>query len=478
MRRMTETDLFEALRRGDYAFLDAGSGDGDSTSRCEQRFRLGQGLGIERNPERVETAVATGRAAMCRDALAIALPAKCVSFVAMCDFLEHLPDERFVRRALQTYGEAARDFLFIQHPTFENADYLANLEMKVAWTDWTDHPTMMTIADYRRMFASLGWHDVTIHPIGPIHDSFHHAILPLSAKSDAPEFDPERHDPKPLIVFERPLYARYDIFVRLNPKLDEEEWRRITAPVDTVLQEGGDTVAAFRRDTAQWHVRSSVLDDAGQSVFRFGPPGTPLTPLFGDWDGDGVASPGFYDPACGAFHLSNDRLGGSVTIRFEFGPIGGLPVIGDWDGDGADGVGVYDPGQGQFWLRNRLDYGVADHAFGFGPPGSSLVPVAGDWDGDGVDTVGLYCADTTDFFLAGAHAAGDAERILRFGPAGAVPVVGDWDGDGRDGIGVYVQRGARWRLRCEPAEGLDDVRFRFGPEKAVPLRVRAPRNPK
>ncbi len=477
MRRMTEADLLDALRRGAYAFVDAGSGDGDSTVRCEQRFGLGRGLGLERDPLRVEKARASGLYSVCADAVGFDAPADCVSFVAMCDFLEHLPDEDAVRRALRTYGRAARDFLFIQHPSFERIEELARLGFRIAWSDWTDHPTMMTVGDYRRMFASLGWHDVTIHQINPIFDSWHHAILPRTAPRDCSEFDPELHDRKPLVEFEWPVYARYDIFVRLNPDLDDDTWRRIVAPVDPAVSGDGDTVAVFLRETAQWIVRSSALDDAGRSVFSFGAPGTPLTPLFGDWDGDGRSSPGLYDPERGTFHLSNERHGGAAIEVFDFGPVNGVPISGDWNGDGADGVGVYDPVLGHFWLKDRPGYGEADHAFGFGPAGSRLVPVAGDWNGDGVDSVGLYNSETANFFLAGSHAPGDAERIVLFGPAAAVPIVGDWDGDGHDGLGVYVADEAYWRLRCEPSEGNDDARFRFGPKGAVPLRVRATRNP-
>lgn len=477
MRGMIDRTTLTQLEDGGFAFIDAGSGEGDSTRRCERRFGSGPGLGIERSSERVDLARASGLAAICADAVEVELPAGCVSFVAMCDFLEHLPSERDVRRALERYCRVARDFLFIQHPSFERIDKLARLGLKIVWSDWDDHTTMMTIADYRRMFASLGLHDVTFHPINPIFDSQHHTIVPVETRGYAEAYDPERHAPKPFVEFDFPLFARYDIFVRLGSALDDDSWRRITAPVDAVLVEGGDGVATFERETARWRIRSTVLEDAGLSTFEFGSPGTSLVPLFGDWDGDGEASPGFYDAATGLFYLSNSRRSGDANIVFEFGASEGVPVTGDWDGDGADGVGVYLPREGQFWLKNGLAEGEADHGFGFGPVDPSFVPIAGDWDGDGVDTVGVYDPATTSFFLSGAHAPGNAQLIRRFGPAGAVPLAGDWNGAGRDGLGVFLASDAGWRLRSDLEQGLDDARFSFGPAGAVPLRVRSNQRP-
>ena len=51
------------------------------------------------------------------------------------------------------------------------------------------------------------------------------------------------------------------------------------------------------------------------------------------------------------------------------------PVIGDWNGDGIDTVGVYR--NGVFYLRNSNTVGVADLAFRYGLPGD--ISVVGGW---------------------------------------------------------------------------------------------------
>jgi len=69
--------------------------------------------------------------------------------------------------------------------------------------------------------------------------------------------------------------------------------------------------------------------------------------LSGDWNGDGVDTPGFY--ANGLFLLRDSNTSGGVDIEFQYGDPGetGFPVVGDWDGDGFDTVGLV---RGDNWL--------------------------------------------------------------------------------------------------------------------------------
>ena len=76
---------------------------------------------------------------------------------------------------------------------------------------------------------------------------------------------------------------------------------------------------------------------------------------------------------------------GPADISFVFGDPGDTPVVGDWNGDG-----VFTPGmvRGNTWyLRNSNSTGYADVAFIFGDPGD--IPVPGDWNGDGLWSAGL-----------------------------------------------------------------------------------------
>ena len=84
------------------------------------------------------------------------------------------------------------------------------------------------VDDYRRIFAELGWTDYSILPHMLYRDSRHDSVVPLAAPPDTVRYDPEAHGPKPVVEFDRPVWGKFDIFVRLDPTIDEAEWQRIT----------------------------------------------------------------------------------------------------------------------------------------------------------------------------------------------------------------------------------------------------------
>ena len=63
------------------------------------------------------------------------------------------------------------------------------------------------------------------------------------------------------------------------------------------------------------------------------------TPLLGDWDGDGLATPGMYRESNGFAYLTNEfPADGSVAVgdpalTFFYGIPGDQVFVGDWDGD-------------------------------------------------------------------------------------------------------------------------------------------------
>src|SRR4029079_17039039 len=119
-------------------------------------------------------------------------------------------------------------------------------------------------------------------------------------------------------------------------------------------------------------------------ILRFGPRRSTWLPIAGDWDGDGTATVGLYDPATGIFRLENEPVGGAADVLLQVDSPNrrALPVAGDWNGDGRDTVGLYDVDTGRFLLKNSLTGSGFDLTFSFGPPGQAQIPLAGDWDGN------------------------------------------------------------------------------------------------
>jgi hypothetical protein len=128
----------------------------------------------------------------------------------------------------------------------------------------------------------------------------------------------------------------------------------------------------------------------GRLTFRYGNPSD--VAFAGDWDCDGIATPGLYRRSTGQALLRNTNTTGVADVTFMFGNPGDIPLAGDFDGDGCDSLSIYRPGEARFHISDRLGaegggLGPADRSYSFGDRGD--VPFVGDWDGDGTDSSGL-----------------------------------------------------------------------------------------
>jgi hypothetical protein len=131
------------------------------------------------------------------------------------------------------------------------------------------------------------------------------------------------------------------------------------------------------------------------------------------------------------WHLRNQQ--GLIT-SFFFGNPGDYPFMGDWNCDGVDTPGLYRQSDGFVYLRNSNTQGVADITFFFGNPGD--VPIAGDFNADGCDTVSIYRPSNQTFYIINAlgqdgGGLGAAQFSYVFGNPGDKPFVGDFNGDGQ-----------------------------------------------
>ena len=150
-----------------------------------------------------------------------------------------------------------------------------------------------------------------------------------------------------------------------------------------------DDVGVFDDETGVWYLRDDVTGST--TAFYFGNPGDEA--FVGDWDCDGVDTPGLYRQSDGFVYLRNSNTQGVADVEFFFGNPGDIPVPGDFDGDGCDSVSVYRPSTTTVFIINGLGadgagLGAADFAYTYGDPGD--VPVSGDTDGDGFDTISLH----------------------------------------------------------------------------------------
>ncbi len=218
----------------------------------------------------------------------------------------------------------------------------------------------------------------------------------------------------------------------------------------------------FVDDGGEWHLIDETASGADTSDFYYGNPGD--VPFSGDWNCDGIDTPGLYRQSDGYVYLRDSNTQGVADLDFFFGNPGDIPVAGDFDGDGCDTVSIYRKAEQKFYIINHLGdgasgLGAADYFFTFGNPGDT--PFAGDFDGDGIDEVALHRRTTGFVYLRNTLDSGNADQEFFYGDAGDVPIAGDWNGDGTDTVAVYRDSDGNWYLKLDNAQGIADHGIHF-----------------
>ncbi len=239
------------------------------------------------------------------------------------------------------------------------------------------------------------------------------------------------------------------------------------AAVPAAKAAGQATVGLVDPATGRWYLRDA---GGGTTSFFFGNPGDAA--FVGDWDCDGVDTPGLYRRSDGYVYLRNSNSQGIADVSFFFGDPGDLPLAGDFDGDGCDTVSLYRPAEARVYVIDRLGagdtgLGEAETAYTFGNPGDR--PFAGDLDGDGVDEVALHRPATGLVYYREVHAPGPADAEFTFGDPGDVVLAADWTADGTDTVGLLRPSDGAFHLRHGNAAGPADEAFAYGSGWLAPV---------
>jgi len=193
-----------------------------------------------------------------------------------------------------------------------------------------------------------------------------------------------------------------------------------------------------------------------------------ISPLIGDWNGDGIDTNGTFNSRTSTFSLKDEY--NQEVVSQQFGEPGDFPIVGDWNGNGNDSIGIYRPKTAEFHLDNNND-GACDYdPINFGVIGD--YPIVGDWDGDGDDDIGVFRSldsETlkTTFFLK--HP--DKVDLIEFGAKTDFPVIGDWNNNGEDDVGVFrrndpdYDQNAVFYLR----NGVETIAVVFGNNDDIPI---------
>ncbi|HSJ85161.1 MAG TPA: hypothetical protein VLA91_15275 [Acidimicrobiia bacterium] len=242
------------------------------------------------------------------------------------------------------------------------------------------------------------------------------------------------------------------------------DWEVVVESPDPIA----DTVGLVDPATGQWN----LLNQSGAlTTFFYGNPGD--VPFMGDWDCDGVATPGLFRLSDAFAYLRNSNNQGIADIRFFFGNPSDIPLAGDFNGDGCDTLSLYRPSEQRFYIINELGaneggLGPAEFSFQFGNPGDK--PFVGDFDGDGIDEVGLHRESTGFVYYRNTLDTGIASNDFFFGDPGDRFVAGDWGVVDRVATpGLFRPSGTTFYFRHTNTEGNADSSFIFGQPSWLPV---------
>jgi hypothetical protein len=219
----------------------------------------------------------------------------------------------------------------------------------------------------------------------------------------------------------------------------------------------------FQDSGGRWHRWETISAPRVTNSFYFGNPGDAA--FAGDWNCDGVDTPGLYRQSDGFVYLRNSNTQGVADIQFFFGNPGDVPLAGDFDGNGCDSLSIYRPSEQRVYVINELGssdrgLGAADYSFLFGDPGDK--PFVGDFDGNGVDTMGLHRESTGLVYFRNTNTTGIANSQFIFGDPGDRLVAGDWIGSGQDTVAVYRPSTQTLYIRYANSAGNANVQLHAG----------------
>jgi hypothetical protein len=224
-----------------FDFIDLGCSKGGSLDFCRRRMEARDGVGVDIDPLKVAEARAAGVEAYVGDAANLNIESS-VRFVSMMDFLEHLPSLDTVAAVLASAAQAATDFLFIVHPSFEGEEYVRLLGLQQYWHSWSGHTAHIHVSDYCQMLDQLGLHQYVIRYKHPVRDSTDSSIHTIASGRNQGPYDGAVHPAKPVVRFERQLWRSQHIVVALRA-FDPGEWRDIVLRLTRRYDDGGPSMA-------------------------------------------------------------------------------------------------------------------------------------------------------------------------------------------------------------------------------------------
>ena len=180
-----------------------------------------------------------------------------------------------------------------------------------------------------------------------------------------------------------PIWEKDREAIERDPGLPNPDNSPLTRPKNVPPTDADATNGArVMKLTSFGKQRADVVDHV------FGTEDGSITPVTGDWNGNGIRSIGrFFEGQWDVDVNGNGRFDGSDQ-SFRFGQKGDIPLVGDFNGDGIEEIAVYRSGKWLIDTNGNRELDATDKTFEMG--GVADKPVVGDFNGDGIDEPALY----------------------------------------------------------------------------------------
>lgn len=158
------------------------------------------GIGIDIDPKKVAKTQALGYEALVGDLTRSEIFSGRAQIAILSHVLEHIPGIDLANKILNTATLVTSKFVLVRQPWFDCTGPLAQMGLKLYWSDWRGHPNHMSSLQMylalKRIMSREQIASFSIWGHSPIINTDHSAIVPLDSPQDRHHYNPQTDAPK------------------------------------------------------------------------------------------------------------------------------------------------------------------------------------------------------------------------------------------------------------------------------------------
>jgi len=176
-------------------------------------------LGVDRDEKRRAEIEEKGYSFMHADILSRDFSWPEADFYTVANLLEYLPTVQHAVMVVRAMLDHAKRGVWVRVSSHEsNESALGQLRrhgLKFYWTDWRSHRAQVQLVHLRALGMNRSSISMTEIPRALVRDSSDVRVVPVTASHDCSKYTLDMNE-KPLVTFDPPLVAEWDVFFHLG----------------------------------------------------------------------------------------------------------------------------------------------------------------------------------------------------------------------------------------------------------------------